>query len=296
MKDIAGKWIGMIRGTNNGTVFAELFVKEGHLFGSAHINDPMLGVGVYTVKGAREAKDCIRLVLTPDKKTHLEGHGIVTVLARMPSSGNIMGEWRSTIGTAGTLDVAKMDSQLPHTKQSTWNTSHSSLNSIMDVTETSHSKRVKVFVSYSHCDESWLLRLRVHLRPLERVYALDIWDDSKVVAGSRWHDEIDKAIQSAKVAVLIISADFLATDFIINNELPPLLDAARNDGAVIMPLIASPSRFNSTKSISQFQAVNDPSKPLISLPKAEQEHILVKMSEDIERALDGLHANGSGRV
>jgi hypothetical protein len=140
------------------------------------------------------------------------------------------------------------------------------------------------------------LRLRVHLRPLERVYALDIWDDSKVVAGSRWHDEIDKAIQSAKVAVLIISADFLATDFIINNELPPLLDAARNDGAVIMPLIASPSRFNSTKSISQFQAVNDPSKPLISLPKAEQEHILVKMSEDIERALDGLHANGSGRV
>jgi hypothetical protein len=153
---------------------------------------------------------------------------------------------------------------------------------------------VKVFVSYSHCDESWLKRLRVHLKPLERDYALDIWDDSKFVAGSRWRDEINLAIQSAKVAVLLISADFLASDFIINNELPPLLDAARKDGAVIMPLIVSPSRFKSTKTIAQFQAVNDPLRPLITLPKAKQEEILVKMSEDIEKALEGLLTNGCG--
>jgi hypothetical protein len=164
----------------------------------------------------------------------------------------------------------------------------------MNETETSHSKRVKVFVSYSHCDESWLKRLRVHLKPLERDYSLDIWDDSKIIAGSRWRDEIDLAIQSAKVAVLLISADFLASDFIINNELPPLLDAARKDGAVIMPLILSPSRFKSTETIAQFQAVNDPSRPLLTLSKAKQEEILVKMSEDIERALEGLLANGCG--
>ena len=134
--------------------------------------------------------------------------------------------------------------------------------------------------------------MRVHLKPLERDYALDIWDDGKIVAGSRWRDEIDLAIQTAKVAVLMISADFLASDFIINNELPPLLGAAQKDGAVIMPLIVSPSRFKSTQTISQFQAVNDPSKPLISLSKADQEEILVKMSDDIERALGGLRING----
>ena len=294
MQDIAGKWVGMIQGTNNGSVFAEFFIDEGHLTGTAHINDPMLGVGVYAVTGAYEAKERIRLELTPDKQTHLEGHGIVTVLARMPSSGEIVGEWRSTIGTAGTLAVAKLDSQPPDTKQIAWSTVQRSSRTTVNVTETSHSKRVKVFVSYSHCDESWLKRLRVHLKPLERDYALDICDDSKIVAGSRWRDEINLAIQSAKVAVLLISADFLASDFIINNELPPLLDAARKDGAVIMPLIVSPSRFKSTKTIAQFQAVNDPLRPLITLPKAKQEEILVKMSEDIEKALEGLLTNGCG--
>ena len=294
MQDIAGKWVGTVQGTNNGSVFAEFFIDDGHLIGSAHINDPMLGVEVYAVTGAYEAKERIRLELTPDKQTHLEGHGIVTVLARMPSSGQIVGEWRSTIGTAGTLAVAKLDSQPPYAEQSAWSTAQRSTRTTMNETETSHSKRVKVFVSYSHCDESWLKRLRVHLKPLERDYSLDIWDDSKIIAGSRWRDEIDIAIQSAKVAVLLISADFLASDFIINNELPPLLDAARKDGAVIMPLIVSPSRFKSTETIAQFQAVNDPSRPLLTLPKAKQEEILVKKSEDIERALEGLLSNGCG--
>jgi len=294
MQDIAGKWVGTIHGTNNGSVFAEFIIDGGRLIGSAQINDPMLGVGVYSVTGAHEAKERIRLVLTPDQRTHLEGHGIVTVLARRPSSGKIVGEWRSTIGTAGSLAVAKLDSHPPHAEQRAASTTQISSRTTMDKTETSHSKRVKVFVSYSHADESWLKRLRVHLKPLERDYALDIWDDSKIVAGSTWRDEIDLAIQSAKVAVLLISADFLASDFIINNELPPLLNAALKDGAVIMPLIVSPSRFKSTQTIAKFQAVNDPSKPLNRLPKAKQEEILVKMSEDIEKALEDIRANGCG--
>jgi len=294
MQDIAGKWVGTIHGTNNGSVFAEFIIDGGRLIGSAQINDPMLGVGVYSVTGAHEANERIRLVLTPDLRTHLEGHGIVTVLARRPSSGKIVGEWRSTIGTAGTLAVAKLYSHPPHAEQREASTTQISSRTTMDKTEPSHSKRVKVFVSYSHCDESWLKRLRVHLKPLERDYALDIWDDSKIVAGSTWRDEIDLAIQSAKVAVLLISADFLASDFIINNELPPLLNAAREDGAVIMPLIVSPSRFKSTQTIAKFQAVNDPSKPLNSLPKAKQEELLVKMSEDIEKALEDIRANGCG--
>jgi hypothetical protein len=148
----------------------------------------------------------------------------------------------------------------------------------MDKTETSHSMRVKVFVGYNQCDESWLKRLRVNLKPQERDYALDIWDDSKIVAGSTWRDEIDLAIQTAKVAVLLISADFLASELIISNELPPLLNPARKDGAVVMPLMVGPSRFKSTQNMAKSQAVNDSSKPLNSPPNAQQEEILVKMS------------------
>jgi hypothetical protein len=117
---------------------------------------------------------------------------------------------------------------------------------------------------------------------LERDYALDIWDDTQIRAGAKWLDEIEKAIQSAKVGVLIVTADFLASDFIVKNELPPLLEAAEKDGAVIMSLIVSPSRFTSTKSLSQFESVNDPSRPPIKLSRGEEEEILVKVSEKIE--------------
>lgn len=83
------------------------------------------------------------------------------------------------------------------------------------------------------------------------------------------------------MALLIVTADFIASDFIADNELPRLLEAAKNDGAVIMSLIVSPSRFRST-SLFQFQAINDPSRPLINLPRGEQEEILVQVSEEIE--------------
>jgi len=222
----------------------------------------------------------MRLVLTPNEQAHMVGHGIVTVIARMVSPTKFIGDWRSSMGTAGTLSVTKVDVEPTGIKQPLQTTQQEN-----STTDQRASKRTKVFISYSHQDTSWLERLRVHLKPLERDYALDIWDDSKIQAGSKWLEEIKRATQSAKVALLIISADFLASDFITNHELPPLLNVAEKDGAVIMPLIVSPSRFKSTTSLSKFQAVNDPSKPLINMGKGEQEEVLVKVSEDIETVL-----------
>ena len=145
--------------------------------------------------------------------------------------------------------------------------------------------RNSVFISYSHQDRKWLKRLNVHLRPLVRDDALIVWDDSKIAAGSLWKDEIESALTNAKVAILLVSADFLASDFATRNEIPPLLRAARDDGAVILPLIISASRFSHTPMLAQFQAVNDPKKPLIGLSRAEQERILVDLSEAVERAM-----------
>lgn len=147
-------------------------------------------------------------------------------------------------------------------------------------------RRTKVFISYSHKDAKWLERLRVHLRPLEREHRIEIWDDTRIEPGTKWREEIEEALATSKVAVLLVSADFLASDFIATDELPRLLSAAEKEGAVILPLILSPSRFLRTTGIAQFQAVNDPSKPLISLTRGGQEAVLVKVSEAIEAALN----------
>lgn len=141
--------------------------------------------------------------------------------------------------------------------------------------------RTQVFISYSHADTEWLKRLQVHLRPLEREGKVECWDDTRIKPGTKWREEIRQALASAKVAVLLVSADFLASDFIAAEELPPLLAAAEAEGAVILPLIVSPCRFRNT-SLAPFQAVNPPDKPLIKLSRAEQEEYFVRVAEVIE--------------
>jgi peptidoglycan hydrolase-like protein with peptidoglycan-binding domain len=100
--------------------------------------------------------------------------------------------------------------------------------------------RTKVFVSYSHADEKWLQMLQVHLAPLERSGLISLWDDTKILPGKKWREEIAAAIRSAKAAVLLISADFIASEFIANNELPPLLETAEKEKIVILPVNISP--------------------------------------------------------
>jgi hypothetical protein len=81
--------------------------------------------------------------------------------------------------------------------------------------------------------------------------------------------------------VLLISADFLASDFVDKDELPPLLRASEKEGVVILPLILKPCRFMKTNSISQFQAINPPSKPLIGMEEVEQELLFDKIADRI---------------
>jgi len=146
-------------------------------------------------------------------------------------------------------------------------------------------RRSRVFISYSHADSEWLRRLRVHLRPLERMGIVDIFDDTKIEIGTPWRGQIETALESAKFAILLVSADFLASDFIHENELPPLLSAAESDGAMILPIIVSPCAFEQTEGLAQFQAANSPSNPLISVTKSEQEAVLARVANAVRGAV-----------
>lgn len=138
----------------------------------------------------------------------------------------------------------------------------------------------KVFVSYSHKDTRWLERLRIHMKPIEREGIIDLWDDKKIAAGIQWKGAILEALQTSKVAVLLISADFLASDFIAEHELPTLLTQAALGGTVILPIIVSPCLF-STTALSAFQSINSPDTPLSSLQVSKQEQIFVNLAKTI---------------
>ena len=149
-------------------------------------------------------------------------------------------------------------------------------------------KRDRVFISYSHDDDKkWLERVQTHLKVLENEgVSVKLWDDTQIESGMIWRDEIEKGLVTTKVAILLVSTNFLASDFIHTEELPSLLDAAKNDGAVILPLILEPCRFTSQKRLAVFQSVNDPEKPLSDLTEGEQKKILVELQGRIAKLMD----------
>lgn len=142
--------------------------------------------------------------------------------------------------------------------------------------------RRQVLFSYSHADAEYLDRALIHLRPVERSGAIDLWSDTKITAGDRWREEIRKAVARARVAVLLISADFLASDFIATDELPPLLAAAEDEGARVIPVIVKPCRFLRDDRLARFQALNDPKTPVIRMQEADREELYAKLAEVVE--------------
>lgn len=140
--------------------------------------------------------------------------------------------------------------------------------------------RTQVFISYSHLDKKWLKELQISLKPHVREGELDVWDDTEIAKGAKWRDEIRKALGRAKAAVLLVSRHFLASDFIANDELPPLLAAAEKEGLVILWVAVSASAYLRSK-ISDYQCVNDPLKPLDKLSGARRNEKLVRIAEEI---------------
>ena len=97
-----------------------------------------------------------------------------------------------------------------------------------------------VFISYSHSDDVWKRRLIQHLRILEYEGRLSVWDDQQIEAGDEWLLRIEAALGAATVAVLLISADFLASDFIHRVEIRRFLEQRQAHGLHIIPLLVRP--------------------------------------------------------
>ncbi|MEH1968810.1 COR domain-containing protein [Nostoc sp.] len=142
---------------------------------------------------------------------------------------------------------------------------------------------VEVFISYSHQDQEWLTKLQKHLKPIIRNQNLLVWDDTKIQAGAEWSKEIENALAAAKVAVLLVSPNFLASDFIHKNELPPLLNAAQAKGLTIIWIPLSFSSYEETE-IEKYQSAHPPDQPLNSLNRSEEDQAWVNICQKIKAA------------
>jgi len=149
--------------------------------------------------------------------------------------------------------------------------------------------RTRVFVSYAHRDEAWLEKLRLQLKPLLAKLAQDlkvadgaplVWHDGLIEPGEKWRTEIREALAAAKVAVLLVSTHFLASDFIAGDELPPILAAAEKEGLRILWIQLDACNWEAT-AIADYQVAVRPPVRLDSLDPDDQGEALMKLSKVI---------------
>jgi hypothetical protein len=132
----------------------------------------------------------------------------------------------------------------------------------------------KVFLSYSHEDEEWKDRITRSLRILERQGLAEVWDVSNVAAGTDWSEQVGSAVRNADLAILLVSPSFLSSDYVIDRELPALLDRSRKDGLIVLPILLKESLWTLVPDLARFQFLNDPQKPLANLNAIDREEVL----------------------
>jgi hypothetical protein len=140
-----------------------------------------------------------------------------------------------------------------------------------------------VFFSYSHRDKKWLDKLQTMMSPLIRNNSVSVWWDGKIKPSQKWREEIDKALSSAGVGVLLVSPNFLASDFISQKELPYLLEAAKGRGVKLIWVLLQHCLYNETP-IGDYQAAHDISRPLNALKGDKLDATLVQICRVIQEA------------
>ena len=102
------------------------------------------------------------------------------------------------------------------------------------------SRKVKVFVSYAHEDEPYLKALDKHLAALKRSERIELWSDSALHAGEEWDQSIKQSLSQADIVLLLISADFMASQYIWDHELQLAMDRHEARESSVVPLFIRP--------------------------------------------------------
>jgi hypothetical protein len=145
---------------------------------------------------------------------------------------------------------------------------------------------MKIFISYSHKDEKWKNRLVAHLGALEHKEILDVWDDRKIQPGEHWEPAIENAMNEATAAIILVSANYLSSDFISKKEIRVLLELRAKKNMPIFPIILKPCPWPKLDWLNKIQAWPPDGKPLSGLTEFEIDTSLSEFTIELHEILN----------
>ena len=145
--------------------------------------------------------------------------------------------------------------------------------------------KVNVFLSYSHKDKFYINRIYIHLKPiLDKHKNIHLfYDKTGLDVGCNIDEKIKSAVSKTDIAILALSADYFASDYIQKNEYKPFIQQSKKGQTKIFSLIISPCRFARETELRGILAINDPNTPIIDMKKGKREEVFNKVGKLIEK-------------
>jgi len=150
---------------------------------------------------------------------------------------------------------------------------------------------LKVFVSYAHEDRKFAERLHVSSVMLRREGAIELWSDNEIQPGSEWRRDIDRALQAAEVVLLLISPDFMQSEFCYSVELRRALERHQSGGVVVVPIYVRWTDVGDA-GFEALQALPSGRRPITSWP--DQDEAWLDIISGLRRVLSSEVVGASG--
>ena len=122
-------------------------------------------------------------------------------------------------------------------------------------------KAVEAFISYTHKDDALRERLTISLKMLERQGRISTWHDRRIAAGSEWKEAIDTHLETSALILLLISPDFIASDYCFDIEMQRAVKRHDNGEAIVIPIILRPADWKGSP-FAKLQALPRDGKPV----------------------------------
>ncbi len=149
---------------------------------------------------------------------------------------------------------------------------------------------VRVFFSYSHKDEQYKDELDRHFTMLKRSGLIETWHDRKILAGTEWDEEIKMQLEEADIVLLMLSADFFASEYIWNEELKIIRERlSNNENLKVIPIPVRSCHFEGFEFMKFQTGIRDEKGiiPWIAAPGTDKDLIYTKIVAEVEKSING---------
>ncbi len=151
--------------------------------------------------------------------------------------------------------------------------------------EGARQKSIEVFCCYAREDQPLLLDLKTHLMPLQREGLITLWADIDINAGEEWEKEIHRHLNTAQIILLLISSDFLASEYCYSIEMQRSMERHERGEARVIPIILRPASWQRTP-LGKLQALPTDASPITSRKWHDQDEAFYDVAEGIREAVE----------